>query len=113
MWVYLVKVAFVVMAGAQVAVGSGFLDLVVKVLREPQVLHVAVHGTVEVSHGQVDGTHVPDLPRLLQLVAHLLDQLHALLVGGQGVGVVTDGCIYMACKQKHRCSWLIQIVHID
>ena len=60
-----------------------------------EVLVVALHGLGEVAHGQVDGAHVANLARLLQPVAHLLHQLHALLVRRQRVGVDVDGRVHV------------------
>ena len=74
---------------------------------------MAVYGRVEVAHGEVDGAHVANLARLLQPVAHLLHQLHALLVRRQRVGVVADGRAHvtwgvqgglLVCREGYWCA---------
>jgi hypothetical protein len=80
-----------VVGGAQVGIGSSFLDPVAQLLGYPQVFHVTLDGRVKVAHGQVDGPDVAHLAGFGQSLAQLLDQLQALLVTGQGVRVVADG----------------------
>lgn len=68
----------------------------------PEMLRVTVDGGIEIAHGQIYGPHVADLSRFLQPVAHLLDQLHALLVGRQGIGIVSDGGVDVSQGRQGR-----------
>lgn len=65
-------------------------------LGNAQVLLVALDSVGEVSQSRVDGTHVAQLAGLGELALGLSRKQHALLVAGQGVGVVADGHVHVA-----------------
>lgn len=61
----LLEIAFVMVRGTEVAVGPSFLDPVAEGGGQLEVFHVAVHGAVEVAHGEVDGADIANLTGLL------------------------------------------------
>ena len=61
----LLKIPFVVVRRAEVAVGPSLLNPVAEGRGQLEVFHVAVHGAVKVAHGEVNGADIAYLASLL------------------------------------------------
>lgn len=96
------EVSSVMMRRSQVAEGPRLLHAVSESSGYPEVLRVTIDGALELTHGQVDRPDVTDLPSFLKPIAHLLHQLHALLVGGQGIRQIADRRVNVAQAGQRR-----------